>query len=658
MVVLIGVLSLGFVTKADLLVGGVVSGNIVRFNQTTGAFIDEFIPYGTGGLSAVEGMVIGPDGQLYVANFGGGNVLRFDLRTGAFIDVFASGLSQPVGLIFRSGFLYVSDYSESLVKRFDGTTGALVDTFVAPGSGGLTGAHGITFGPDGNFYVSSASSSEVLRYDGVSGAFIDVFASGAGLSSPTYLVFGPGGHLYVSSNLGDSVLRFNGISGAFLDAFVPSTPDPHQIVFQCDGKMYVVGGTDVRRYDSTSGMFLDVFAASTLLNRATYMILTERDGDTFDGTAMNPLEWLVSAPLGASTVTQNDALFLTSDGTPGTFCNTPGIFGPGAGIASRKKLSGDFDVQVDFRDFSGPNVDHIQAFFQIYQDQGNQLHIKRIRGSSIDGIQTVAKVGGVQIDGFVSFNPVTSGTFRITRNGDVITAFLNGVPDFAITAFSDAVIVSLVLLGSEGTSASVVYDNFTINCGTLVDPPLFCVADIDGDGIPDDRDNCPNAPNPDQADADGDGLGDACEGCPNASFAADAIIWHQPLARNGASEDTDPSAGRTVKYRFKRGSTIPVQIHALNCAGADVTSNANVIGKVTVFGDSNCDGAMDDNAAPIDFNGVGGGGGVMDKIGGHWKYNLDTKSLPTTTQCYILRVTVTDTSTGEEKFEEALLQAK
>jgi hypothetical protein len=30
------------------------------------------------------------------------------------------------------------------------------------------------------------------------------------------------------------------------------------------------------------------------------------------------------------------------------------------------------------------------------------------------------------------------------------------------------------------------------------------------------------------------------------------------------------------------------------------------------------------------------------------KYNLDTKSLPTTTQCYILRVTVTDTSTGEE----------
>lgn len=144
----------------------------------------------------------------------------------------------------------------------------------------------------------------------------------------------------------------------------------------------------------------------------------------------------------------------------------------------------------------------------------------------------------------------------------------------------------------------------------------------------------------------------------NSSFAEDAIIWHQPLARNGASEDTDPSAGRTVKYRFKRGSTIPIQIHALGCDGADVTSNANVIGQVTVFGDSNCDGAADANSEPIEFNGVGGGGGVMDKIGGHLKYNLDTKSLPTTTQCYILRVTVTDAGTGEEKFEEVLLQAK
>lgn len=38
--------------------------------------------------------------------------------------------------------------------------------------------------------------------------------------------------------------------------------------------------------------------------------------------------------------------------------------------------------------------------------------------------------------------------------------------------------------------------------------------DTDGDGIPDDRDNCPFVPNRDQKDTDGDGVGDACDNCP------------------------------------------------------------------------------------------------------------------------------------------------
>lgn len=35
--------------------------------------------------------------------------------------------------------------------------------------------------------------------------------------------------------------------------------------------------------------------------------------------------------------------------------------------------------------------------------------------------------------------------------------------------------------------------------------------DGDGDGVPDETDNCPGVENPDQADADDDGFGDACE---------------------------------------------------------------------------------------------------------------------------------------------------
>ena len=42
-----------------------------------------------------------------------------------------------------------------------------------------------------------------------------------------------------------------------------------------------------------------------------------------------------------------------------------------------------------------------------------------------------------------------------------------------------------------------------------------CETDDDDDGVPDVDDNCPLVPNPDQEDADGDGVGNVCDNCPD-----------------------------------------------------------------------------------------------------------------------------------------------
>lgn len=53
-----------------------------------------------------------------------------------------------------------------------------------------------------------------------------------------------------------------------------------------------------------------------------------------------------------------------------------------------------------------------------------------------------------------------------------------------------------------------------------------CPSDMDGDGVPDDGDNCPQNSNPDQADSDGNGVGDACEDSDGDGWAdADELAW-------------------------------------------------------------------------------------------------------------------------------------
>src|SRR5262249_60383626 len=75
-----------------------------RYDGTTGAVIDEFVPLGSGMIANPTDLLFGPDGNLYVASRRNSRVLRYDGTTGAFLDTFipqgSGGLSAPNSLLF------------------------------------------------------------------------------------------------------------------------------------------------------------------------------------------------------------------------------------------------------------------------------------------------------------------------------------------------------------------------------------------------------------------------------------------------------------------------------------------------------------------------------------------------------------------------------
>ena len=270
----------------DLLVVSSGTNQVLRYDGQTGAFIDAFVPAGSGGLSVPFGVVFGPDGNIYASSSGSSQVLRYNGQTGAFIDAFvpagSGGLVFPEGLVFGpDGNLYVNSSGSSQVLRYNGQTGAFIDVFVP------SGVINFVFGPDGNLYV--LTRSHVNRYNGTTGAFIDTFISSFGGTTffVNDLAFGPDGNLYVVWGIFQSGCRrlasFDGQTGARIPINLQFTGCEtfDDLVFGPDGNLYVISIGEVLRYNVTTGSFLDVFVpgGSGGLNGPTGMAFTPTQTD-------------------------------------------------------------------------------------------------------------------------------------------------------------------------------------------------------------------------------------------------------------------------------------------------------------------------------------------------------------------------------------------
>jgi sugar lactone lactonase YvrE len=267
-----------------LLVSSFGASDVQRFDGTTGAFIDEFISPGSGGLEGAHKVGLGNDGNVLVSSSDGHAVLSYDSATGAFLGQFVTtgsgGINRPHTWDFGpDGKFYVSDnVTGGAIYRYDGMTGNFIDVFVPGGSGGLGAPAGMVFGPDGNLYVNDWDGTTVMRYDGATGQPLPAPGqSGAvfstGLQNPNLgITFGADGNLYVGNFGGNSVNRYDGATGQPLPAcgegayfVLPGSgglSQTHGIAFGPDGNLYVSSEAtnQVLRYNGTTGAFLGVFA--------------------------------------------------------------------------------------------------------------------------------------------------------------------------------------------------------------------------------------------------------------------------------------------------------------------------------------------------------------------------------------------------------------
>jgi WD40 repeat protein len=217
------------ITGGNLYVSILEKNAVYRFDATTGASLNPFIPNGQGGLSQATGLLF-HNGEFFVASHGTNEVKRFGLGgnfLGNFIPAGFGGLMTPSGSVFGpDGSYYVGTQFNNRVLHYDaagnpmpgqGQPGATFIPDVArPG--------GMLVGPDSKFYLTSETTGDVRRYDPITGLMLDIFipADSGGLSRPSGMVFGPDGNLYVVSTNTNNVKVFDGISGAFLhDLFAP-----------------------------------------------------------------------------------------------------------------------------------------------------------------------------------------------------------------------------------------------------------------------------------------------------------------------------------------------------------------------------------------------------------------------------------------------------
>ncbi|MGA2217527.1 MAG: chitobiase/beta-hexosaminidase C-terminal domain-containing protein, partial [Terracidiphilus sp.] len=144
-------------------------GVLVPASQST--LVASTVTFGGTALSEPSGLAVGPDGVLYIADFGNARVVTYNLSSGD-TGVRVTGLSHPWGVaVDAADNLYVANTGGGNVLVYSG--GGVVTTLTPAG---VTKPWGVAVEPSGSVLISDKATGNVVRVPNESGTLTDADA--------------------------------------------------------------------------------------------------------------------------------------------------------------------------------------------------------------------------------------------------------------------------------------------------------------------------------------------------------------------------------------------------------------------------------------------------------------------------------------------------
>ena len=384
------------------------------------------------GLNQAINVLKGPDGKLYIAEYGGGNIIRVD-RDGQNKETFVSGLNQPIGMYFdKSGNLYVAQHAGSRVEKIEpnGTK-----TEVKAGTGILTG---LVIDSGDKLYTTEYGTGKILKMD-LNGTNSKDFVTGLGINTIIGMTIDSNDNIYVSDRSGGKIKKI--APDASVTDFITGLTTPTWVTLGDDGYLYVsLGSRKIEKYD-ISGIKVGEFLTPSTLGYPWGTDIDETGCiyfQTFGSTS--------SKIIGVANTNDKKFITLTLNTTLSEMSLDPSAFTI-SGVASNPTVTNAV--------YSGSGV-HLTLDNDISYTDTN-LKVSYVK----TGVNNMSTSGSaIEVDNFTNL-PVKNNVLRVTNISAVSNINIDYGTYLKTVKAQFPATLTLTLSNATTTSAAITWDNGT-----------------------------------------------------------------------------------------------------------------------------------------------------------------------------------------------------